>query len=74
MAIQAHNRNLPDWFNRVRTRQIALPRFQRYEAWTQANVAQLFNTILQELPVGAVLVLEIGSEEPFVRRRFVAFP
>lgn len=74
MPIQAHNRNLPDWFNRVRTRQIALPRFQRYEAWTHGNVAQLFNTILQELPVGAVLVLEIGDREPFVRRRLPGAP
>ena len=72
--MQAHNRSLPDWFSRVRTRQIALPRFQRYEAWTHANVAQLFNTILQELPVGAVLVLEIGDVEPFARRELPGAP
>jgi hypothetical protein len=31
-------------------------------------VAQLFNTILQELPVGAVLVLDVGDKEPFISR------
>jgi hypothetical protein len=68
MSIEARNRPLPDWFTRVRTHQIVLPRFQRYEAWGHANVVQLFNTILQDLPVGAVLVLEIGKEEPFISR------
>ena len=32
MGVEARNRNIPDWFVRVRTGQIALPRFQRYEA------------------------------------------
>ena len=45
MAIEARNRTLPDWFTRVRTRQIALPRFQRYQAWNHGDVALLFNTI-----------------------------
>ena len=68
MTIEAHNRLLPDWFTRIRTRQLALPRFQRFEAWGHANVTQLFNTILQDLPIGAVLVLEVGDEEPFISR------
>ncbi len=74
MAIEARNRTLPDWFTRIRTRQIALPRFQRYEAWTYANITQMFNTVLQELPLGAVLVLEIGAEEPFISRTIVGAP
>src|SRR5260370_40661548 len=68
MPIEARNRPLPDWFTRIRTRQTVLPRFQRFEAWGHTNVIQLFNTILQDLPVGAVLVLEVGDEEPFVSR------
>ena len=59
---------------RIRTHQIVLPRFQRFEAWSHSNVRQLFNTILQGLPVGAVLVLEIGAEEPFVARPLVGAP
>ncbi len=34
----------------------------------------MFNTILQGLPVGAVLVLEIGNEEPFVSRTVEGAP
>jgi hypothetical protein len=66
MPIEARNRPLPDWFTRIRTRQTVLPRFQRFEAWGHASVIQLFNTILRDLPVGAVLVLEVGNEEPFM--------
>lgn len=75
MSIEARNRPLPDWFTRVRTRQIALPRFQRFgDVWGHADVGQLFNTILQGLPVGSVLVLEIGSEEPFLCRTLKGAP
>lgn len=74
MTINAQNRLLPDWFTRVRTRQLVLPRFQRFEAWSHANVTQLLNTILQGLPVGALLILEIGNEEPFVSRPIVGAP
>jgi uncharacterized protein DUF262 len=74
MSINAQNRSLPDWFTRVRTHQTVLPRFQRFEAWSHGNVIQLFNTILQGLPVGAVLVLEIGNDEPFISRTIVGAP
>jgi hypothetical protein len=68
MSIEARTRLLPDWFARLRTHQLALPRFQRWEAWDAGNISQIFNTILRDLPVGAVLVLEIGNETPFVAR------
>lgn len=74
MAINAQNRTLPDWFTRIRTRQLVLPRFQRFEAWGHSQIMQLFNTILQDLPIGAVLILEIGDEEPFVSRPVVTAP
>ncbi len=74
MPINAQNRSLPDWFSRIRTRQTVLPRFQRFEAWSHANVTQLFNTVLQGLPIGAVLVLEVGSEEPFISRPLAGAP
>lgn len=74
MTISAQNRSLPDWFTRIRTRQTVLPRFQRFEAWTPANVTQLLNTILQGLPIGAFLTLDIGNEEPFVSRPIVGAP
>lgn len=74
MSIEARNRLLPDWFTRIRTHQTVLPRFQRFEAWDHARVTQLFNTILQDLPVGAGLVLEIGNEEPFISRTLKGAP
>jgi len=74
MAIEARDRPLPDWFTRIRTHQTVLPRFQRFEAWGHSTVAQLFNTILQELPVGAFLVLEVGDEEPFISRTLKGAP
>jgi hypothetical protein len=74
MAIDARNRNLPDWFTRIRTRQTVLPRFQRFEAWSHANVNQLFNTILQDLPAGALLILEIGDTQPFISRTIKGAP
>ncbi len=74
MTINAQNRQLPDWFTRIRTRQIALPRFQRFEAWSHATRTQLFNTILQNLPIGAVLILEIGNKEPFKWRALATAP
>jgi len=64
--MEARNRTLPDWFTRLRTNQLVLPRFQRYEAWNQSQVAELLNTVLKGLPAGAVLVQEVGEKEPFV--------
>lgn len=74
MPINAQNRSLRDWFTRIRTRQIVLPRFQRFETWNHTTITQMFNTILRELPVGATLVLEIGEEEPFISRPISGAP
>ena len=74
MAVRSSDRSLRDWLTRVRTGQTKLPRFQRWEAWNHVNVSQLFNTILQDLPAGSVLILEIGSEEPFPSRLIEGAP
>lgn len=72
--MEARNRLLPDWFARIRTRQIKLPRFQRFEAWTHDRVTALLNNVLRELPAGSVLTLEVGDEEPFLSRAMVGAP
>lgn len=72
--MEARNRLLPDWFARIRTRQITLPRFQRFEAWTHDRVTAVLNNILRELPIGSVLILEIGDNEPFISRPMVGAP
>ena len=72
--MEARNRTLGDWFTRIRTRQLMLPRFQRFEAWTYRHVTGLLDTVLRDLPAGALLVLEIGDDEPFVSRPMVGAP
>ena len=74
MPSEARNRQLSDWMTRIRTRQTVLPRFQRFQAWSHSQVTQLFNTILQDLPCGALLVLDIGNDEPFISRPVVGAP
>lgn len=72
--MDARNRSLDDWFTRIRTGQVRLPRFQRFEAWGHREVADLLQTVVDELPAGAVLVLEIGDESPFVHRTLAGAP
>lgn len=72
--MEARNRRLPEWFNRLRSGQVRLPRFQRFEAWGHNKVSDLVETVLRGLPAGATLVLEIGDKEPFTNRQVVGTP
>lgn len=72
--MQAYDRSVDRWFEMLRSGQIRLPRFQRFEAWSHHDVASLLDTILRGLPAGAVLVLEIKGEEPFVSRSISGGP
>ena len=72
--MEARNRLLPDWLTKIRTRQITLPRFQRFQAWSHAQITGLLNNVLQELPAGAVLILEVGDKEPFHSRPVFGAP
>jgi hypothetical protein len=58
----------------VRTGQIRLPRFQRFEAWSHNTIISLLETVLRGLPAGAALVLAVGDEEKFVSRPVVGAP
>lgn len=66
--MQAHDRDLNEWFRRVNTRQITLPRFQRWPAWHYNLIAKLLTAVLRDLPSGSVLVLEVGDKEKFPSR------
>lgn len=72
--MEARNRTLPDWLTKIRTRQIVLPRFQRFEAWSYSQITDLLNTVLKQLPAGAILTLEIGEKEPFYSRPISGAP
>jgi hypothetical protein len=73
-SMEARNRYLPDWITRIKNRQIVLPRFQRMEAWGHNEVADLLQTVLDGLPAGAALVLEVGDSVPFRSRPMVGAP
>lgn len=72
--MEARNRTLPAWFTRVQTRQIMLPRFQRMEAWGYREITDLLEAVLRGLPIGSVLILEVGDEIPFVCRPIASAP
>lgn len=72
--MHAHDRFLPEWFNRIRSRQITLPRFQRFTAWSHGEVSGLLTTVLRGLPSGATLILEVGDEEKFMSRTMLDAP
>ena len=74
MGMEARNRALPDWFTRIRTGQLTLPRFRRFEIWSHAEVITLLDSVIRGRPVGAALVLETGGREPFVSRRHLKSP
>ena len=74
MALDAQNRTLPDWFARLRSGQVKLPRFQRLESWSHNEVDSLLETVFQGRPIGATLILEIGDEEPFRSRTIEGAP
>lgn len=72
--MQAENRKLEDWFNAIQTGSVALPRFQRFEAWSHQQVSALLDTVLCDLPAGAVLTLNVGDDAPFVSRAVKGAP
>lgn len=65
---KAQDRTLGVWFQLIQQGQIKLPRFQRLEAWDRGRVASFLNTIINNLPVGVTLALEVAGEEKFFSR------
>jgi uncharacterized protein with ParB-like and HNH nuclease domain len=66
--MQARDRTVEEWLLRISSGQIQLPRFQRFEAWGHREVADLAQTVLDELPSGATLILEVGDKPLFQHR------
>lgn len=62
MSSRAHDRELVNWFQKIKNGEIKLPRFQRYEAWDKHRIASLLKTIINDLPLGITLVLEVDQE------------
>lgn len=72
--MQPHDLFLPKWFTRIKGRQITLPRFQRHVAWGHAVASGLLTTVLDGLPSGTALMLEVGEEEKFKSRTMTDAP
>ena len=65
---QAQDRTLGVWFQEIQQGHIKLPRFQRYEAWDWRRITSFLNTVVNNLPVGVTLALEVAGEEKFHSR------
>ena len=65
---KAQDRTLGLWFQHIQQGQIKLPRFQRLEAWDRARITSFLNTIINNLPVGVTLALDVAGKEKFISR------
>ena len=68
---QAQDRTLGVWFQNIQQGMLKLPRFQRFEAWDRNRITSFLNTIINNLPVGVALALEVAGREKF-ESRYVA--
>lgn len=65
--MQAQNRNIQEWYGKIKRSEIKLPRFQRFEAWDRHRVCSLLEVVIRDLPLGITLVLEVEKEK-FISR------
>lgn len=65
---KAQDQTLGLWFQQIQQGQIKLPRFQRFEAWDRGRVTSFLNEIINNLPVGITLTLQVAGKEKFVSR------
>lgn len=72
--MQAGDRTLYKWFNRISSAQVKLPRFQRAEAWGTREVTDLLQTTIEDLPAGVALILQVGDTIPFQPRPLSTAP
>lgn len=70
MSVQARDRKIEIWYNKIRFGEIKLPRFQRHEAWDKGRISSLLTTIMCDLPLGITLILEVDKEQ-FISRYLV---
>lgn len=71
---KAQDRTLGTWYVQIASGTLKLPRFQRFEAWDRSRVVGFLNTVIQNLPVGVTLLLQVGDREQFISRYIVTAP
>ena len=72
--MEARNRDIKDWYGKTKRGEIKLPRFQRHEAWDKHRISSLIETVIQNLPLGITLILEVGDKEKFISRNLETAP
>lgn len=70
----AGNRSLATWFAKIRTGELQLPRFQRFQAWPARNITDVLQAVVDGLPIGAALILEVGDNKLFRYRPLPGAP
>jgi len=65
---KAQDRTLGVWFHHIQHGMVKLPRFQRFEAWDRGRITSFLNTVINNLPVGVTLALEVAGVEKFDSR------
>lgn len=74
--MEARTKTVEDWFAMIREGLLTLPRFQRFEAWRPNQIEGVLENILRDpsLPIGALLLLEVGDKELFHSRPLSGAP
>jgi len=74
--VEARSKNIEQWFSLIEQAQVLLPRFQRHEAWRSNQIVGLLENVLRKpsLPIGALLILEVGDKELFHSRPISGAP
>ncbi|WP_078614285.1 DUF262 domain-containing protein [Streptomyces griseus] len=72
--MEARNRSLSLWLAAVSAGHVQLPRFQRFEAWSYSQVQGLLESVLNELPIGSMFVLDVEGNPPFHPRPISTAP
>lgn len=74
--MEARTKTIEEWFSSIQQGLVALPRFQRFEAWDRGRIQGVLENVLRDpsLPIGALLVLEVGDKELFHSRPIVGAP
>jgi len=65
---------LNDWMNDIGKGRAVLPRFQRMEIWDRNKVKELYQSIIEGVPLGSLLLLQVGSEPQFANRPIKGAP
>lgn len=73
-SIKATDRELAEWFSKISTGEIKLPRFQRFEAWDRRRITGLLTVTVNNLPLGITLILNVGDSPKFIDRYLETAP